>query len=162
MLAVEPAGPKQSSYFAQMAMDSTLFSFPLEDVPPYPPNNQAYYDNPTLFAESSTEAQKTSTSNFSAMPATPPVVPTSQSSEPHIPSSASGPSIPSASSSAIGSPHSGTAQVFQDNWVNTNYGLGLQTAVINDPFSFSNEYMGSAVDMDGLYQEKFPDNFVGR
>ncbi|KAJ5085503.1 hypothetical protein N7532_010274 [Penicillium argentinense] len=94
-------------------------------------------------------------SHFPSMPATPPSVSTAQ--EPPIPTgSASGPSIASAPSSAIGSPYSG-AQVYHDNWVNTNHGLGLPSAVMSD--LFSNDYMGP-VDMDGLYQEKFPDAFV--
>lgn len=50
--------------------------------------------------------------------------------------------------------------MLQDNWVNTNHGLGLPAAVMSD--LFPNDYMGGPVDMDGLYQEKFTDPFVGK
>jgi hypothetical protein len=125
-----------------MAMDPNLvdvFAHPMEN-----PYTTSYYDTPAIFAESDLH-------KISSMPTTPPAAHPSE----HF---SSAPSIPSASSSAIGSPYSGTAQAFQDNWVNTGYGLGLPSAVMNDPMS--NEYMGSAIDMDGFYQEKFPDNFV--
>lgn len=162
MLAVESARPKRASYYQPMAMDTTtslvdMFSFPVDNIP-YPQTTQ-YFNDPSLFAESA-EFQKAS--NFPSMPATPPSVPTSHShADSHVPtgSAASGPSIASASSSALGSPYSGNAQAFQDNWVNTNHGLGLPAAVMND--LFSNEFVGNHVDMDGLYQEKFPDTFVG-
>lgn len=119
---------------------------------------QSYFDSQPQFAESA-EMQKAS--NFSSMPATPPSVTTSHAAEPHIPtgSAASGPSIASAPSSAIGSPYSGP-QVYQENWVNTNHGLGLPGAVMPD--LFANDYMGGAVDMDGFYREKLPDTFVGK
>jgi hypothetical protein len=95
--------------------------------------------------------------NFS----TPTTPPSAYSTEPQVPtgSAASGPSIASASSSAMGSPYSGTAHAFQENWVNTNNGLGLPGVVMND--LFSQEYMGNTMDMDMLYQEKFPDSYVG-
>ncbi|KAJ5454005.1 uncharacterized protein N7458_004961 [Penicillium daleae] len=146
MLAVE-SRPKQSAYFQPMAMDPNLvdmFSYPM--------------DTPSLFAES--EFQQAST--FSSVPATPPSVPASHSAEHQIPtgSAASGPSIASAPSSALGSPYSGSAQVAQDNWMNTNHGLGLPAAVMNDLFANDYSHMGGHVDMDGLYQEKFPDTFV--
>lgn len=165
MLAVDSARPKRPSYFQPMAMDTSLvdmFSFPVDNIPPYTQTTDFsrvphYFNDPSLFAESA-EFQKAS--NFPSMPATPPSVPTSHS-DCHVPtgSAASGPSIASAPSSAIGSPYSGNAQAFQDNWVNTNHGLGLPAAVMND--LFSNEFVGNHVDMDGLYQEKFPDTFVG-
>ncbi|KAJ5114499.1 hypothetical protein NUU61_000258 [Penicillium alfredii] len=143
MLAVDPARLKQSYY---QAMDPTLvdiFPFPVDSAPQYAPTltrvSQPFYDTPSVY-----ESDVHNPSNFSSMPATPPL--------------SSGPSIASASSSAIGSPYSGTAQAFQDNWVNTNHGLGLPTAVMND--LFPNEFVGSTVDLDGLYQEKFPDTFV--
>ncbi|KAJ5157835.1 uncharacterized protein N7482_008935 [Penicillium canariense] len=169
MLAIDAARPKQSTYFQPMTMDPSLvdmFAYPME-VPAYHPHThshtdfsrvpQSYYESPSLFAESA-DFQKAST--FSSMPATPPSVSASYSAEYQIPtgSAASGPSVASAPSSAIGSPYSGTAQLVQDNWMNTNHGLGLPAAVMND--LFSNGYMGSTVDMDGLYQEKFPDTFV--
>ncbi|KAI3118906.1 hypothetical protein CBS147330_8738 [Penicillium roqueforti] len=133
MMAVEAARPKQL-YFDPM-MDPSMFSFPLESLPNYAHGHG--HD----------------------MPTTPPSVSASHSAEPYISTgSASGQSIASASSSAMGSPYSGTAQVFQENWVNTNHGLGLPAAVMDD--LFSQEYMGSMLDMDMPYQEKFPDPFV--
>lgn len=160
MLALEASRPKQSSYFQPMTMDPSMvdmFSFPVEGMS-YAPSTQyarvpqSYYD--TSVFESDTKP------SFPSMPATPPSVSTSQS-EPQIPtgSAASGPSIASAPSSALGSPYSGPAPVYQENWVNTSNGLGLATSMMNDPFS--NDYMGNPLDVDGLYAEKFPSTFVG-
>lgn len=171
MLAVEAARPKQSAYFQPMAMDPNLvdmYSYPM-DVHPYPHTHthtdfsrvpQSYFEASSVFAESDFHQ----TSTFPSMPATPPSAPASHSTEHHIPtgSAASGPSIASAPSSALGSPYSGSAQVVQDNWMNTNHGLGLPAAVMNDLFANDYSHMGGHVDMDGLYQEKFPDTFVGR
>lgn len=141
-----------------------MFSFPMDGVPyhhhqqqhPQHHQTQADFRLPYLDAPIYEDVQK---HHFPSVPTTPPSISTSQS-EPQIPtgSAASGPSIASAPSSAISSPYSGTHQVFQDNWVNTNHGLGLPAAVMGDLFS-SQDYMGP-VDMDGLYQEKFPDPFV--
>jgi hypothetical protein len=171
MLGVEAARPKQSAYFQTMAMDPNfvdMFSYPM-DMPTYPQTHthtdfsrvpQSYFEAPSAFAESDFHQ----TSTFHSMPATPPSAPASYSTEHHIPtgSAASGPSIASAPSSALGSPYSGNAQVVQDNWMNTNHGLGLPAAVMNDLFANGYGHMGGQVDMDGLYQEKFPDTFVGR
>lgn len=140
-----------------------MFSYPM-DVP-YPHTHtdysripQSYLDAP-VFAESDFPQSST----FPSMPTTPPSVPASYPAE-HIPtgSAASGPSIASAPSSALGSPYSGNAQVVQDNWMNTNHGLGLPAAIMSDLFANDYSHMGPSVDMDGLYQEKFPDTFVGR
>ena len=168
MLAVEAARPKQPSYFQPMAMDPSLvdmFSYPMDSVPPYTQSfeysrlPQSYLDTPSLFAESMEIAKA---SSFPSMPATPPSISASQITEPQIStgSAASGPSVASAPSSAIGSPYPGPAQLFQDNWMNTNHGLGLPAAVMHD--LFPNDYMGSTIDMDRFYREKLPDGFVGR
>ncbi|KAJ5622417.1 hypothetical protein N7528_005649 [Penicillium herquei] len=165
MLAIEVARPKQNAYFQPM-MDPNMmdmFPFPTDDMhTSYAPADfarlpQSYFDLQPQFAEA--EMSKVS-GNFSSMPATPPSLATSHATEPHIPtgSAASGPSIASAPSSAIGSPYSGPTPVYQDNWVNTNHGLGLPMAVMPD--LFSNEYMAGALDMDGFYREKIPDSFV--
>ncbi|KAJ5585820.1 hypothetical protein N7450_005607 [Penicillium hetheringtonii] len=166
MLAIHPQS--KSTYFQPMPMDPNMvdmFSFPIDGMPyqqqqqqpqaqaqPPPDFQISYMDGPIY-----EDLQK---QQFPSMPATPPSVSTSQS-EPQIPtgSAASGPSIASAPSSAISSPYSGTQHVFQDNWVNTNHGLGLPAVVMGDLFS-SHDYMGH-VDMEALYQEKFPDPFVG-
>lgn len=146
-------------YFDMTLDPSNMFSYPMDNMAHYGHDlsrlPHSYYDT-SLF--DSAELQK---AHFASMPTTPPSVSASHSTEPNIPtgSAASGPSIASASSSAMGSPYSGTAHAFHDNWVNTNHGLGLPAAVMND--MFSHEYMGNAVDMDMLYQEKFPDTFVG-
>jgi hypothetical protein len=148
-------------YF-DMTMDpGNIFSYPVDNMAQYGQNDlsrlsQSYYDT-SLFE--SAELHKVT--HFASMPTTPPSVSASHSTEPHIPtgSAASGPSIASASSSAMGSPYSGNAHTLHDNWMNTNHGLGLPAAVMND--MFSHDYMGNAVDMDMLYQEKFSDTFVG-
>lgn len=152
----------KQSYYDPMTLDPGMFSFPVDTLAQYGQTDlsrlhHSYYDNQSLF--DSTQLQKTA--HFSSLPTTPPSVSASHSAEHHIPtgSAASGPSIASASSSAMGSPYSGTAQNFHENWVNTNHGLGLPAAVMGD--IFPNEYMGSAMDMDILYQEKFPDPYVG-
>ncbi|KAJ5097656.1 hypothetical protein N7456_008377, partial [Penicillium angulare] len=165
MLAVESARSKQNSYFQPM-MDPNMvdmFSFPADSMPQYAHSAdfsrmaQSYFDAQPQFTESS-EMHKSS--NFPSMPATPPSGSTSHPTEQYIPtgSAASGPSIASAPSSSIGSPYSGPTQMYQDNWVNTNHGLGLPAAVMPD--LFANDYMGNSVDMDGFYREKLPDPFV--
>ncbi|KAJ5781082.1 hypothetical protein N7457_006242 [Penicillium paradoxum] len=161
MMAVEAARSKQPSYFDPMAMDPSMFSFPVENLPHYAQSHDmsracnSYY-NTQMFEGA--DLQKST--YFSSMPATPPSVPNSHCAEPCIPvsSSASGPSIASASSSAMGSPYSGTAHAFQENWVNTNHGLGLPVAVMSD--LFPQEYMANTAEVDMIYQEKFPDSFV--
>lgn len=159
MMAVEAARSKQP-YFDLMTMDPSMFPFPVENTPHYSQSHDlsrapnSYYNTQTF-----EDLQKPTF--FSSMPTTPPSVPTTHSAEQYIPagSAPSGPSIASASSSAMGSPYSGTAQAFQENWVNTNHGLGLQVAVMDD--LFPQEYMGNTTDIDVLYQEKFPNSFVG-
>jgi hypothetical protein len=146
-------------YFDMNLDPGNMFSYPVDNMAHYGQDlsrlPQSYYD--TSFE--STELQKAT--HFASMPTTPPSISASHSTELHIPtgSAASGPSIASASSSAMGSPYSGTAHTFHDKWVNTNHGLGLPAAVMND--MFPQEYMGGTVDMEMLYQEKFPDTFVG-
>ncbi|KAJ5974373.1 hypothetical protein N7481_011583 [Penicillium waksmanii] len=169
MLAVDSHSRFKPSYFQSMPMDPgmvDMFSFPMDGMPYQHQHHQhhqhhhqqtqpdfrlAYLDGPIY--------EDLQQHQFPSMPTTPPSISTSQS-EPQIPtgSTASGPSIASAPSSVISSPYSGAQQVFQDNWVNTNHGLGLPAAVMGDLFS-SHDYMGQ-VEMDGLYQEKFPDPFV--
>lgn len=163
MMALEPTRPKQLPYFDPMTMDHSMFSFPVESLPNYTQGHEmshasnSYYDTHPLLES----ADLQNPTYFSSIPATPPSISASHSAEPYIPtgSAASGQSIASASSSTMGSPYSGTAHAFQENWVNTNHGLGLPAAVMND--LFSQEYMGSTLDMDMPYQEKFPDPFVG-
>lgn len=152
----------KQSYYDPMTLDPGMFSFPVDNLAHYGQTDLArlhhsYYDTQSLFHS----AQLQKAAHFSSLPTTPPSVSASHSAEPHIPtgSAASGPSIASASSSAMGSPYSGTAQNFHENWVNTNHGLGLPAAAMGD--LFPNEYFGSAVDMEILCQEKFPDTYVG-
>jgi hypothetical protein len=162
MMALEATRSKQPSYFDPMTMDPSMFSFPMESIPQYGQTHDmvhasnSYYDTHSF---ESADPQKPT--YFSTMPPTPPSLYASHSEEPYMParSAASGPSIASASSSAMGSPYSGATHTFQDNWVNTNHGLGLPVAVVND--LFPQEYMGNPADLDMLYQEKFPDSFVG-
>ncbi|KAJ5898720.1 hypothetical protein N7504_009008 [Penicillium tannophilum] len=160
MLALEATRPKQ--YFQPMMdpnMEMLQYSM---DMQQYAQNidfsriPHSYFETPALYSE----AEMHKHSNFPSMPATPPSITTSYAPEPQIPtgSAASGPSIASAPSSAIGSPYSGPTQVFQENWLNTNHGLGLPAAVMSD--IFPNDYMGNPGDMDGLYREKIPDPFV--
>ena len=162
-MSVEAARSKQPPYFDPMTMDSSMLSFPLGSLfnytqgPDMPRASNSYYDTHPLLES----ADLQNPTYFSSIPTTPPSVSACHSTEPYIPtgSAASGQSIASASSSAMGSPYSGTAQAFQENWVNTNHGLGLPAAVMND--LFSHEYMGNTFDMDMSYEEKFPDPFVG-
>ena len=118
----------------------------------------SYYDTPPVYADPYPDQSKAP--SYASIPATPPPVPVSQSAEPYMPglSTASGPSIASASSSAIGSPYSGTTQAIQDNWVDTNHGLGLQSALMGD--LLPTDYVGHAFDADAYYQKKSSDNFI--
>lgn len=167
MLALEPSRQQQLPYFQPYTMDPALtdpFGLQMDQLTTFgqslDPSRvpQSYLDTPPVYSESGSDANKAP--NFPST--TPPTMPTSQPTEQHIVpglSSASGPSIASASSSAIGSPYSGHVQSYQENWVDTSHGLGLPAAVMGD--LFPNDFMGSALDQDGLYQKKPHDNYVG-
>lgn len=170
MLALDSSRQQQNPYFQpQFTMDPALiepFGFQMDSLNGFgqAPASSAmpqpsYYDTPPVYAESFPEIHKQA--SFPAMPPTPPSIPTSRTSEPYMPglSSASGPSIASASSSAIGSPYSGHAHVVPESWIDTNHGLGLPAAVMNE--MFPNDYMGNTLDPDAYYAKKYPDNFVG-
>ncbi|KAJ5936666.1 hypothetical protein N7466_003116 [Penicillium verhagenii] len=161
MLAFEAPRSKQPYFQPMMDPNLDMYSYSMDGMQQYAQNidySQSYFDAP-LYAE--TEMMQ-KYSEFPSMPATPPSIATSHATEQQIPtgSAASGPSIASAASSATGSPYSGPASVFQDNnWLNTNHGLGLPAAVMHD--IFPNEYMGgNPADMDGYYREKLPDHSV--
>ncbi|KAJ5936205.1 hypothetical protein N7454_005503 [Penicillium verhagenii] len=161
MLAFEAPRSKQPYFQPMMDPNMDMYSYSMDGMQQYAQNidySQSYFDAP-LYAE--TEMMQ-KYSEFPSMPATPPSIATSHATEQQIPtgSAASGPSIASAPSSATGSPYSGPASVFQDNnWLNTNHGLGLPAAVMHD--IFPNDYMGSnPADMDGYYREKLPDHSV--
>ncbi|OOO13098.1 hypothetical protein OAory_01008470 [Aspergillus oryzae] len=166
MLAFEPSRQQQTPYFQHFTMDPALTEpFPFHvDLSGFgqSPNSSrlpqsSYYDTPSIDAYSDNKA-----TSFPPMPATPPSAPISHSSEPFMPglSTASGPSIASASSSAIGSPYSGTAPAIHENWVDTTHGLGLPAALMGD--LFPNEYTGSSLDMEGFYSKKNSNNYVGK
>lgn len=171
MLALDSSRQQQTPYFQQQfTMDPSLiesFGFHVDSLNGFGqaptssaiPQPSSYYDTPPVYADSFPETHKQAT--FPPMPATPPSIPTSRTSEPYMPglSTASGPSIASASSSAIGSPYSGNAHIVQENWIDTNHGLGLPAAVMND--CFPNDYMGSTLDSDAFLAKKYPDTFVG-
>ncbi|KAH8429952.1 putative C2H2 finger domain protein [Aspergillus melleus] len=170
MLALDSSRQQQNPYFQQQfTMDPAMiepFGFHVDSLNGFGqaptssaiPQPSSYYDTPPVYAESFPETHKQA--GFPPMPATPPSIPTSRISEPYMPglSTASGPSIASASSSAIGSPYSGNAHVVQESWIDTNHGLGLPAAVMND--IFPNDYMGTTVDSDAFYAKKYPDTFV--
>ncbi|KAJ5555667.1 hypothetical protein N7535_008101 [Penicillium sp. DV-2018c] len=161
MMALEARRYKQPLYFDPMPMDASMPSFPMENISQYGQSHDfihpsiSYYD--TQLFDSADHSKPT---YFSSAPPTPPSLHTSHSEEPYMPaqSAASGPSIASAPSSAMNSPYAGATHTFQENWVNTNHGLGLPVAVMND--LLPQEYMGNPADLDMLYQEKFPDSFV--
>lgn len=148
-------------------MDPTLvdaFAFHVGDVNAYAQDQdtsriqQSYYDTQSLYAESGSDVHHST--GFPSMPVTPSIQ-TSQSTDQYMPglSAPSAPSVSSASSSAIGSPYSGTASTLQEQWVDTNHGLGLPAAVMGD--LFPHDYMGG-LDSDLVFcQEKFPEGFVG-
>lgn len=162
MLAFEPSR-HQHFYFPQFSMDATFndpfvfnmesFTFPQNEGPQRAP--QSYLDTQSLFMEPVADIHKPM---VFPPPSTPPLITTS---ERHLSSlsSTSGPSIPSASSSAIGSPYSAATHGFQENWVDTNHGLGHPTEVVND---LANDYVGNAADNEQVFgQDKLPGNFVG-
>ena len=166
MLAFEQPRQQQTPYFQHFTMDPALtepftFHVDLSGFGQGPNSSRlpqsTYYDTPSVDAYSDTNKA----TNFPPMPATPPSHPISYSSEPFMPglSTASGPSIASASSSAIGSPYSGTAPAIHENWVDTNHGLGLPAAVMSD---LLNECTGNSLDMEVLYAKKNSDDYVGK
>ncbi|KAE8417589.1 hypothetical protein BDV36DRAFT_283624 [Aspergillus pseudocaelatus] len=172
MLAFEHPRQQQTPYFQHFTMDPALtepftFHVDLSGFGQGPNSSRlpqsTYYDTPSVDAYSDTNKA----TNCPPMPATPPSAPISHFSEPFMPglSTASGPSIASASSSAIGSPYSGTAPAIHENWVDTNHGLGLPAAVMSDHL---NECPGNLLDMeilysknsDVLYSKKNSDDYV--
>jgi hypothetical protein len=149
MLALESSRPQQH-FFQQYTMDSSFvdpFGIGMDNLNTYGHSHDAsrlphsYFETPAMYAEAG---------------------PDLSNAEQHIPSlsSASGPSIASASSSAIGSPYSGTTHNFHETWVDTNHGLGLQAAMATD--LFPHDYMGSTVETEStFYPDKLSNNFVG-
>ncbi|KAJ5641488.1 hypothetical protein N7490_005488 [Penicillium lividum] len=153
MLALD-ARPKHAYFQPMIDPNMEMYSYPMDMQYANMDYSRPQYFDASLYTE---ELHKYS--NIPSMPATPPSVTTSYA-EPQVPtgSAASGPSIASAPSSAIGSPYTASAAVFQENWVNTNHGLGLPAAVMHD--LFPNEYIGNGVDMDGYYREKLAGTYV--
>ncbi|GAD94161.1 C2H2 finger domain protein, putative [Paecilomyces variotii No. 5] len=166
MLAFESSRNPQSSYHPQLSMDPTMadpFGIGMDEYSQYAQTQglarpaHSYVDSSALYVESTPYAQQQQMA-FPRGPSTPPSMTTPQtSSEQQMPglSSASGPSIASASSSAIGSPYSAATHGLQDQWIDTQHGIGLPTAVLPDMFSL--DYAGNVVESDRLFhQEKFP------
>ena len=77
---------------------------------------------------------------------------------------ASGHSIPSASSSTVGSPHSGHAHSFSHHepWVNFNEGLGLGSALVSQE-AYYQGFVGTDLDSELAFgpRDKLSDDFVG-
>ncbi|KAK9578363.1 hypothetical protein V6Z92_009040 [Aspergillus fumigatus] len=166
MLALDSSRQQQTSYFQDVHMDPALvdpFGFQMDNLGGFGQTSgptsapTSYYGTSPVYADSQLEPK---TSAFPPMPPTPPSLPVPYSTEPYMSglSSASGPSIASASSSAIGSPYSCTAHTFPESWVDTNHGIGLPAAVMDE--FFPNEFMGSSLEADHTYQRKGPDDFV--
>jgi hypothetical protein len=166
MLAFDRSRQQQTPYFQHFTMDPALtepFTFHVDNLSGFgqTPNSShvpqsSYFDTPPIDAYSDINKA----ASFPPMPATPPSAPISHSSEPLMPglSTASGPSVASASSSAIGSPYSGTAPAIQESWLHTNHGLGLPVAVMSD--LFQNEYIPNTLDLEGFYS-KGSNSYVG-
>ncbi|KAI2786072.1 hypothetical protein POX_h09839 [Penicillium oxalicum] len=108
------------------------------------------------------EAHFTHNSNLLSMPTTPPLVATANPTDYPIPtgSAASGPSIASAPSSALSSPYPGQMHMVQDQWMNTNHGLGIPALVMHDYFAQDYSHMGGSLDMEGFFSEKQSDPFI--
>ncbi|THC87982.1 hypothetical protein EYZ11_012574 [Aspergillus tanneri] len=165
MLALDSSRQQQTPYFQHFTMDPAMiesFGFHVDNLngfgqAPTSANipQSSYYDTPPVYTESF-DANKGA--GLPPMPATPPSIPTSRTSDAYMPGlcTASGPSVASASSSAIGSPYSSNAQIVQENWIDTSHGLGLPAAVMGDLY----DYMGNPFDSDGIYGKKYPDSFV--
>ncbi|KAF9894325.1 hypothetical protein FE257_007828 [Aspergillus nanangensis] len=165
MLALDSSRQQQTPFFQNFTMDPALidpFGFHVDNLNNFgqtPSSSRApqtsYYDTPPIYADSYPDSNKAV--GFPSMPATPPPVPTSESYVPGL-STASGPSIASASSSAIGSPYSGTTHANPESWVDTNHGLGLPAAVMSD--LFPNDFTGNTLDSEGIFSHKSTDHFV--
>ncbi|EAW15183.1 putative C2H2 finger domain protein [Aspergillus clavatus NRRL 1] len=166
MMALDSSRQQQPSYFHTVPMDPALvdpFGFHADtfsgfgqsatNAPPQP----SYYETSPVYGNPHSDAK---TSNFPPMPPTPPSLPLPYSTEPYMSglSSASGPSVASASSSAIGSPYSGITHTFQESWIDTNNGIGLPAAVMDE--FFPNDFIGNSLDSEDIYQTKGPDDFV--
>ncbi|RLM00739.1 hypothetical protein CFD26_108504 [Aspergillus turcosus] len=167
MLELDSSRQQQTSYFHSVPMDPALvdpFGFQMDNFGGFGQTSgsasapTSYYEASPVYADSQLEAKD---SRFPPMPPTPPSLPVSYSTEPYTSglSTASGPSVASASSSAIGSPYSNTAHTFPENWIDTNHGIGLPAAVMDE--FFPNDFMGSSLEQENIYQRKGPDNFVG-
>ncbi|KAL2870031.1 putative C2H2 finger domain protein [Aspergillus lucknowensis] len=162
MMALESSRQHHAAYFQDFSIDPALFesfNFAADNLGGYGQHDsgmiQQTYQN-TGFADSYTETAKST--GFPLMPITPPANPVSHS-EPFFSgvSTASGPSTASASSSAMGSPYSANAHNPQEDWVDTNHGLGLPAAVMED--LFPNECLVNPFESDGFYPKQ-SDNFV--
>jgi hypothetical protein len=124
------------------------------------------YENPSFYMDTppegfKSEMQRSSSLTGSLKPAS------HHSSElpPSTLSSASGHSIPSASSSTVGSPYSGHAHSFshQESWVNSNDGLGLGSALVNQD-AYYHGFVGTDLESGlafGGPHDKLSGNFVG-
>lgn len=167
MLALQSSRQHQAAYLQPFTMDPTLvdpMAFHIDHLGAYTQDqeafrlSQSYLDTSSLYAESTSDAAHSA--GYPSMPATSPTA------TPHPPdaylsavSTASAPSIPSATSSAIGSPYSGTAPALHEHWVDTTHGVGLPAAIMGD--LFPNEYIGNAMESDpAFYHEKIPDIFI--
>ncbi|OJJ32026.1 hypothetical protein ASPWEDRAFT_116856 [Aspergillus wentii DTO 134E9] len=150
MLAVDPSR-QHPSYFEPLTMDSAVvdpFAYHVDHLNYNSSRVPHYYDTPGLYTESASDIKAP---GFPSMPVTPPSIPISQSADPHMSGLSTGPSIASASSSAVGSPYSGTIHAFQDNWVHTSNGMGHPGAVMDE--FFPNDYAAGTLDAEGAYQK---------
>ncbi|KAL2802649.1 hypothetical protein BJX63DRAFT_414498 [Aspergillus granulosus] len=160
MMAVESSRQHHAAYFPDYSVDPSLvesFNYVVDSLGGYGQHDtgmtqQAFQT--TGFADSYTEMPKSN--GFPLMPITPPAMPISNAEFFSGVSTASGPSIASASSSAMGSPYSANQHNFQDDWVDTHHGLGLQTAVMGSDL-FSSEYTVNPFESDGLFIKKSDD-----
>ncbi|KAG2415626.1 hypothetical protein HFD88_006817 [Aspergillus terreus] len=169
MIALDSSRQQQTPFFQNFTMDPAFtdpFAFQVDTFASFgqPASSSrgpqtSYYDTPPLYTDSYSDSNKTAP-GFPSMPGTPPTLPSTQPLDSHVPglTAPSGPSVASASSSAIGSPYSGTAHANQENWVDTNHGLGLPAAVMGD--LFPNDYTGTTLDPD-YFANKGADSFVG-
>ncbi|PYH47662.1 putative C2H2 finger domain protein [Aspergillus saccharolyticus JOP 1030-1] len=161
MLTLDASRQRQTAYVPNLTMETALidpFAFPMDGMCDYGQTLDAstslqptYYDASSMYSDAFAPLPKTA--NFPLMPLTPPSLPLS--ADLFIPglSTASGPSIASASSSAAGSPHSGTALPFQEDWIHTTNGLGLADAVMGE--FFPSDYYGGVTDTDAFSPKKW-------
>ena len=123
-----------------------------------------YFENPALFVEAPQEDTKYDLNRLASSGGNFHTISHIHAEHPlSLVSSASGPSLPSASSSTVGSPHSGHSHPVSapESWISAGHFAAIP-AVVN-PEGYFGDFAGVDVGVDNsfLTRGKLPDDFVG-